>query len=194
MNGEDKNTAAVVQGHIPNQLQFASNHFVDVFISHAAEDSEEARKIAYALRARGLSTWMDVENIQPGQEWADEIEKVIRTSRVIVPIIGSSTKPRGRISREWSSILEHAWENPDLPILPVILDDVDPPNFLRDRRYIKSGRSGAELEYAADTIVCFMLSPDSIVERLSFKPSDINERQERFRILRQVLEEMKELE
>ena len=182
----------------------AQNDFVpprwDVFISHAPGDTEEARQITLALRANGLSVWLDVEHDLPKQRRDDWIivdviiRKALRNSRLIVPIISFSTKPTGWLSREWGTILGRSWEKPEISILPVLLDDIDPPNFLRDWHYIISGHDMAKLKKAADMIVRYMTSPESVVDDLKFKPADPKEWEERFDKLRKFVQALKEYE
>jgi len=167
----------------------------DVFISHAADDADAARKIAQSIRAKGLSVWLDAEHDLPKPRGADAIIRdALRNSRLIVPIISFSTKPTGWLSREWGAILGRSWEKPEISILPVLLDDIDPPNFLRDWHYIISGHDMAKLKEAADMIVCYMASPESVVDDLKIKPADPREWEERFDKLRKFVQELKELE
>jgi len=166
----------------------------DVFISHAPGDTEDARMITQALRANGLSVWLDVEHDLPAQRWTEDIEKAIRRSRLLVPIISSSTKRWGRLMREWGAIIGRTWDEPEIGILPVLLDDIDPPGFLRDRQYVLSGHEMTKLKEAADMIVRYMASPESVVDDLKFKPADPNEWKERFDKLRKFVQELKEYE
>jgi len=187
-------TAATRTQKEKQQTQEPESRAIDVFLSHASEDTKEARILAQAIRSHGLSVWLDVEHDIPTQRWTEEIENALRRSRAIVLLISLSTKPRGRLSREWSEILGRSWDEPEIPILPVVLDEVDPPNFLGERRYFASNRNPADLEQAADIIVRFMASPESVVESLKFKPADPKAWEERFRILRQAIQGLKDLE
>lgn len=185
----------ISQAPTQKQPQFIPAHSqsppVDVFISHSSEESEAARRLAHAIRSYGLSVWTDVENMLPGPDWSEEIESNLWASRLIVPLISASTYPRGRLSQEWMSILERFWENPDTPILPVVLDEVNLPKFLSGRHYFHASRRPADLEQAAQIIARFMASPQQVVSSLSYKPVDLNEREERFRALHNAILEIK---
>ena len=166
---------------------------VDVFLSHASEDTKEARSLAQAIRSHGLSVWLDVEHDVPALRWSDEIENALLHSRSIVLLISASTKPRDRLGREWSEILERSWDKPKLPILAVVMDGVDPPGFLGERRYFPGSRHPADLEQAANIVARFIASPESVAESLKFKPADPKAWEERFRMLDQAIQEMRRL-
>jgi len=191
VNSSTQISPALTQKQPPFIPALSQSHPVDVFISHSNEDSEAARQLAQAIRPYGLSAWIAVENMLPGQDWSEEIENNLWTSRLIVPLISVSTYPRGRISREWMAILERSWESPDTLILPVALDEADLPKFLSGRHYVHSARSAADLEQAARTIARFMVSPQQVFGSLSYKPIDLNEREERFISLHNAILEIK---
>ena len=55
-----------------------------VFISHAHEDTEFARRLAADLREVGWRAWIVPESILPGEKWVDAIERGLATSGVFV--------------------------------------------------------------------------------------------------------------
>ena len=61
-------------------------HFMKVFISHASQDDELARKIAEVLRAGGLEVWDD-QNILPGDNWAGQIAQALDQSQAMVILL-----------------------------------------------------------------------------------------------------------
>ena len=54
-----------------------------VFLSYAAEDRDEVRKIAEGLEKRGLKVWFDEKNLRPGR-WKPQILRAINQSRYFV--------------------------------------------------------------------------------------------------------------
>ena len=63
---------------------------VDVFISYAREDRDRVRAIAEAIEAGGYSIWWDQE-IPPGSEMDDEIDKAINDASAIIVVWSESS-------------------------------------------------------------------------------------------------------
>ncbi len=102
-----------------------------VFISYAREDFEIARKLSHDLRNAGVNTWLDKENILPGQVWKGEIRQAIRECRYFLVLISSnSVSERGYVHKELKFALEILDELPsnDIFIIPVRIDNVVPIN------------------------------------------------------------------
>src|SRR5688572_22693330 len=55
----------------------------DLFISYSHKDRDSARTLAELLVERGYSVWWDI-NLLPGQEFADEINAVIKKARAVI--------------------------------------------------------------------------------------------------------------
>jgi hypothetical protein len=49
-----------------------------IFISYAREDLETAKKLRDDLEKAGIKTWLDKEDLLPGQKWRTIISKEIR--------------------------------------------------------------------------------------------------------------------
>jgi hypothetical protein len=110
---------------------------VDVFISHAPASMPEARKLADALRAHGLSTWVDGDNVMPGQDWHATLKDVLEASRAIVFLIEPGREPGTALRNEWSEALQAAWARPGKHLIPLLLEDAQAPPFLQDRRALR---------------------------------------------------------
>ncbi len=63
---------------------------MQVFISHAAEDKEFARKIAADLRANGVDIWIAPDSILAGEDWVSAINRGLSTSTCIVIVLTPS--------------------------------------------------------------------------------------------------------
>ncbi|MEM8930613.1 MAG: ClpXP protease specificity-enhancing factor SspB [Acidobacteriota bacterium] len=100
-----------------------------VFISYARENAEIALKIYRDLRRRGISAWIDTEDLLPGQRWAEIIEQQLRgCSHVLVLISNASVNKRGYVQKEVHLALETLLELPpeQTYLIPARLDDVTP--------------------------------------------------------------------
>jgi len=50
---------------------------VTIFISYAREDVKKAEEIFNKLQEYGLSPWLDIKNIHPGQNWKYTIKQAL---------------------------------------------------------------------------------------------------------------------
>jgi TolB-like protein/Flp pilus assembly protein TadD len=112
-----------------------------VFISYAREDTAAARRVADALRSRGIEVWFDEIELRGGDTWDAKIRKQINACVLFVPIISQHTETRakGYFRLEWKLAVEqtHLLAEGVPFITPVVIDDtregraVVPPEFLR---------------------------------------------------------------
>jgi Novel STAND NTPase 1/TIR domain len=109
------------------------NENYDVFISYSRADARHAVDIDSALREKGLRTFFDRRNLDPGLRWIPALEKAIAESKAGIILLG----PHGlgntqQYERELAFIRQTS--EPTFPVVPVILPQTtaDPPfNFLR---------------------------------------------------------------
>jgi hypothetical protein len=126
----------------------------DVFISYAAADRKVAQELALRLNERGVSTWLEIENIQSGMDWGRTIRDVIENSGLCMVLISDKTNaPTQWLSKEWATIQESAWRRPDLMVCLVVLDGVEIPVFLRNWQTISLSRKDGNIEKAIDDII-----------------------------------------
>ncbi len=60
----------------------------DVFLSHNSKDKPAVRKLAEALKARGLRVWLDEWELIPGRPWQEALEEIISTVPVAAVLVG----------------------------------------------------------------------------------------------------------
>ncbi|MBI4626223.1 MAG: toll/interleukin-1 receptor domain-containing protein [Verrucomicrobia bacterium] len=114
-----------------------------VFLSYAREDSDAARRIADALRAFGVETWIDQSELRGGDAWDQNIRRQIKECALFVPIISAHTQARGEgyFRLEWTLAEERALRiAKGVPfIVPIVVDDTTeagasvPDAFLRSQ-------------------------------------------------------------
>jgi len=89
-----------------------------VFISYSRQDRTFVQRLVSSLREEGVQTWTDLENISPGQEWAQEIERgLLRSSALIYVASRNSTQS------EWMDVELRAFLSKNSHVIPVIIDD-----------------------------------------------------------------------
>lgn len=62
----------------------------DVFLSHNSQDKPAVRALAEALRERGLTVWLDEEDLLPGDPWQEVLEEVLQTCPAAAVLVGPS--------------------------------------------------------------------------------------------------------
>lgn len=59
-----------------------------VFISHAHKDDAAARELVEKLKVRGVETWFDKNELQPGESWEQQIKDALIESETVVLVLG----------------------------------------------------------------------------------------------------------
>ena len=66
-----------------------TNQKPKIFLSYAHEDIGMAKRIYQDLKRYELDVWFDNESLLPGQDWENEIEKAIETSKYFLVLLSS---------------------------------------------------------------------------------------------------------
>jgi formylglycine-generating enzyme required for sulfatase activity len=98
------------------------------------------RELYQKLRAEPwIQPWLDEEELYPGQDWNMEIEKAVEAAdAIIVCLTKNSINKEGYVQRELRIVLDFADYKPDgtLYLMPVRLEECEPPRRLRARQYV----------------------------------------------------------
>jgi hypothetical protein len=103
-----------------------------VFICYAREDSAIVREIVSELGARGVSTWIDTEDIPPGANWDRSIDEALRDTPCLMVFLSSKSVASDEVQGEWSLALDE-----DKAVIPVLLENCSVPRRLRSRQHIE---------------------------------------------------------
>src|SRR3954467_7703643 len=111
-----------------------------VFLSYASQDAEAAKRIADALRTRGVEVWFDAEGgLEHGDEWDAKIRRQIKECVLFLPIISANTQAReeGYFRIEWELAAQRALgiASGVAFILPVVIDETREPEALVPDRF-----------------------------------------------------------
>ena len=101
-------------------MQAAARPHKSVFLSYSRADLAPVRALAMALRRHGLKTWLDLDDLQPGQRWKEAIGAALAGADAMVFCLSALS-------------LESAWTEVEigkalalgLPIIPVAIEPVD---------------------------------------------------------------------
>ncbi len=98
-----------------------------VFLSHAREDTDAARRIAEALRGFGVEVWFDQSELRGGDSWDAKIRGQIKACALFLPVISATTQSRDEayFRLEWKLADDRSHlMAPGKPfIVPVVIDE-----------------------------------------------------------------------
>ena len=105
----------------------------NVFLIHAHDDRAVVHKLHQRLRRDGIGAWLDVENLQPGQDWQSEIRKaILKCDAVVVCLSRTFNEQHGYRHEELKLALEKSSLLVDeVFIIPARLEECDMPESLR---------------------------------------------------------------
>jgi TIR domain/Restriction endonuclease len=100
-----------------------------VFVSYASPDIAAAKLLVDGLRSRGLNVWLDVYEIQPGENIAESIRKAVSASSYLLLLCSSHSDQSLWFDDTVKSVLKEA-QSRGVTVLPVLLEDCEVPRSL----------------------------------------------------------------
>lgn len=91
----------------------------DVFLSHNSKDKPAVRKLAEALRARGLRVWLDEWELVPGRPWQEALEEIIETTGASAVLVGKDGLGPWQDAEMRGCLSEFVERK--IPVIPVLL-------------------------------------------------------------------------
>lgn len=153
----------------------------DVFISYCSEDNQLARRLRNGLVHRGLACWLDTEQLKPGEDWTRALRQAIDESRLCILVLGRHAEDKPWVSKEWALVQASAWDRSDLAVVPVLLDDVDAPAFLRKWQSLRCDRRPADVERVCSQIAKTIERPEANRDATEVGTQDERATTQRFR-------------
>lgn len=117
-----------------------------VFISYVREDKQRVIALGNVLRAHGLRTWIDVENIVPGERWEVAINSALEHADfVLICLSCHSVTKRSFAQREIKRTVraEEQMLADDIFLIPVRLEPCELPLILNDFQWIDAFTNSA---------------------------------------------------
>jgi hypothetical protein len=87
-----------------------------LFISHCKADGDFAELLKLKLERQGYSAWVDVDRLDPGIDWRDEIDSTIKKSLAVIAIMSPEARESEYVTYEWA----YAWGS-GIRIIPIML-------------------------------------------------------------------------
>jgi hypothetical protein len=106
-----------------------------IFISHSSKDKPFVRRLIKDLERAGYSTWLDENEIKVGDSIPESVHNAIANSIVVLIVMSNHSTESRWVTRETNAAYMEFADNSEKRLLPVILDDCEVPNPLRDLKY-----------------------------------------------------------
>ena len=100
-----------------------------VFISHSAADAATAKAVAQALHTAGVSTFLDIEQISPGDNWREDILAQLETASIYLLLVSPEYVKSSWSQFEIGVAVARARER-GAQVVPVLLGDARVPSAL----------------------------------------------------------------
>jgi WD40 repeat protein len=98
----------------------------DVFLSHASADKPDVERLAHKLKAAGITPFLDIWHLVPGERWIPGLGEALAQSRAMAVFIGSESRGGAWQDREVEvALVREAKERKSFRIIPVLLPRAD---------------------------------------------------------------------
>jgi formylglycine-generating enzyme len=130
LSGLDSVPQAVVAPPLP-----AARDPRQLFLSHAHQDTEPARRLAADLQEDGWSIWIAPDSIRPGEMWAEAIDRGLAESAVFLVLLTPAAVASKWVRRETYMAIEMD-QNDELRFLPLLYQPCRPPPMWRSFQWL----------------------------------------------------------
>jgi hypothetical protein len=107
-----------------------------VFISYASADGETARRLANDLESAGVDTWFDEFELKAGDPLLHTIRAGIEQSDFLLVLVSANSIASKWVDGEVREAFEKHINTGAPAIIPIRVDDTEPPTFLRSIKYV----------------------------------------------------------
>jgi hypothetical protein len=106
-----------------------------VFISYSHKDKPFAKRLAADVRDAGHTVWIDDTEILVGDSLIDKIRNGIDSVDFVAAIISSTSLNSQCVKKELDLASNREIDEKRVVVLPILLDDVELPGFLKGKYY-----------------------------------------------------------
>jgi WD40 repeat protein len=108
----------------------------DVFLSHAGEDDDFVKRLADDLERAGATVFDDARSVKPGENILEAMESGLKKSRKIVFVMSQASLSKSWPKAEMRDIIHDDPNNSQRRLVPLKLEDCDPPSFVKQLKPI----------------------------------------------------------
>jgi hypothetical protein len=106
-------------------------HKRQFFVSHAREDGDFAELLKLRLEKEGLTAWIDIERLNVGEDWRQEIDTAIQNTVALIVVMTPSARQSDYVTYEWA----FAW-GAGVPVIPILLKETPMHPRLESLQYL----------------------------------------------------------
>lgn len=106
-----------------------------IFISHNWQDKKIARRLAKDLTARGVGVWLDERELKIGDSLIEKIREGIDNVEYLVVLLSHASAESPWVKKEVDIAMNQEIEGKRIKVLPILIEDCDPPGFLKGKLY-----------------------------------------------------------
>lgn len=106
-----------------------------IFLSHNHSDKPFARKLAQELRFHGHVVWIDEAEINIGDSLIEKIREGIDKVDYVAAVLSTASVKSEWVKKELDLASTKEIESKKVVVLPVLVEDVDLPGFLKGKMY-----------------------------------------------------------
>lgn len=116
-------------------VHFISLHMSSVFLSHNSADKKFVRRLAADLRLAGHVVWIDEAEINIGDSLIEKIREGIDEVEYVAVVLSRASIQSEWVRRELDIASNREIEEKRIVVLPLLLEDVEMPGFLKGKLY-----------------------------------------------------------
>ncbi|MBE9140319.1 toll/interleukin-1 receptor domain-containing protein [Nodosilinea sp. LEGE 07088] len=134
-----------------------------IFLSHARKDGQvSATRLRAELERAGFQVWRDIEDMQGGQAWKDQLRAALRAVDVVVVLLTPAAVASKNVEWEWENALTL-----EKLVIPLLMMPCEVPDGLRHLHY---HNLSTEQDYVMGIISLFRDLAPFLVDKDSTRP------------------------
>jgi hypothetical protein len=120
---------------ISNHAGLATPHVPSIFLSHSTSDKSFVRNLAEQLSLAGVRVWLDEAEIKIGESLTEKIGQAIWEADFVGAVLSANSIQSNWVQKELQLALQKGIQGRKIVVLPILLELVEIPPFLRDKAY-----------------------------------------------------------
>jgi hypothetical protein len=84
-----------------------------------------------------MKIYLSHGKLPAGGDWQKTLKQALDSFDAGVFVVDAASEQSPWLQREWSAAVEQSWSNPQKPMIPVLVGDVEAPPFLHNRQAIR---------------------------------------------------------
>lgn len=106
-----------------------------IFLSHSSRDKFFVRELAARLKQAGVKVWLDEAEMNIGDSLTDKIGEAIERTDFVGAVLSHNSIASEWVQRELQVALQKEFSGRHVVVLPILLEAVTIPPFLKDKLY-----------------------------------------------------------